>query len=287
MKDHTSLSRRTFLGSTFASGVAVLAGGPLEALAAVTKPKVEAFHGLKLGIASYSLRNFKLDQAIAMTREAGLKYITLKDVHLSMKLSPAELEAAAKQVADGGLTLMGGGVIYMNNNEAEIRRAFEYAKAAQFPTIVCSPDPAALDKVEQAVKEFNQRIAIHNHGPGDKRYPSSLDVLRLLKDRDERMGICLDVGHAVRLGEDPLAVVQQCAPRLYDFHLKDVSAPAADAKAVRIGQGVIDIVGVLKSLVEMKFHYHLAIEYEADGDAPMPGIHDSVAYLRGALDAIP
>jgi sugar phosphate isomerase/epimerase len=277
-----------FLGTSLAGTAAAFAmATPYAVTAAVTKAAREPFHGLKLGIASYSLRSFKLDQAIAMTRQAGLKYITLKDVHLSMKLSPAELQAAAKQVADGGLTLMGGGVVYMNNNEDEIRRAFEYAKAAGFPTIVCSPDPTALDKVEKAVKEFGQRIAIHNHGPGDKRYPSSLDVLRLVKDRDERMGICLDVGHAVRLGEDPLAVIRQCASRLYDFHIKDVSGAVADAKPARIGQGVIDIVGVLRALVELKFGYHVAIEYEADGDAPMPGILESANYMRGVLDTIP
>ena len=63
---------------------------------------------------------------------------------------------------------------------------------------------AALDLVEKMARQFKIRIAIHNHGPGDKKYPSPLDVLKMVKDRDELMGVCMDVGHSVRLGEDPV-----------------------------------------------------------------------------------
>jgi sugar phosphate isomerase/epimerase len=146
-------------------------------------------------MASYTFRKFNLEQAIAMTRQAGVQYITLKDFHLPMRSSPAERRQARLSIEAAGLKLMGGGVIYMKNDEAEIKAAFDYARDAGMPVIVCSPDPAALGIVEEMAKSYDLRIAIHNHGPGDQKYPSPLDVLRLVKDRDPRMGICIDVGH--------------------------------------------------------------------------------------------
>ena len=130
------------------------------------------------------------------------------------------------------------------------------------------------------------RIAIHNHGPTDKKYPSPLDVLRLVKDRDNHMGICMDVGHTVRIGEDPVPVINQCASRLYDFHMKDVTAAARDGKPTEVGRGIIDIVGVLRALVRIRYSHHVALEYEAKADAPMPGIMESLAFMRGVLAAI-
>ena len=281
------LNRRRFLerGLVGSAAVAALAL-PGELLAGATKPERDPFDGLKLGMASYTLRKFSLDQAIAMTKEAGVNYISLKDVHLSMKSTPAELAAAREKIEAAGLHLMGGGVIYLKNNEAEIRNAFDYVKGAGMPTMVCSPDPEALDTVERMAKEFDIRIAIHNHGPTDTKYPSPLDVLRLVQSRDAHMGICMDVGHTVRINEDPVEVMEKCARRLYDFHIKDVTEATANGKPTEVGRGVIDIVAVLKTLVRMKFPYHVGLEYEAKADAPMPGVVESYAYMRGVLAAI-
>ena len=151
------------------------------------------------------------------------------------------------------------------------------------PTLVCAPEPQSLDKVEAMAKEYDQRIAIHNHGPSDKRYPSPLDVLRLVKDRAPQMGICMDVGHTVRNGDDPVSAIEQCAGRLYDFHVKDVTAAEAEGKPTELGHGIIDLVGVLKALIKIQFRYHVALEYEAKADDPMPGVIESYAYMRGVL----
>ncbi len=150
-------------------------------------------------------------------------------------------------------------------------------------TIVCAPDLDALDNVEKMAKEYDLLIAIHNHGPGDKRYPSPLDVLRLVKNRDSRMGICMDVGHTVRIRQDPVAAIKTCARRLYEFHMKDVTAAQAAGKPTQVGRGVIDIPGVLKALLKLKWPYHVALEYEALADNPMPGMIESYAYIRGVL----
>jgi inosose dehydratase len=287
VKDSSTINRRHFLQTSVFGSTALLAATlPKAVLGGTTKPQHVPDHGLKLGIASYSLRKFTLDQAIAMTKQAGVKYITLKDVHLPLKSTPDQRKEVHQKIEAAGLVLMGGGVIYMKNDEKEVRNIFDYAKDAGMPTIVCSPDPDALDTVEKTAKEYDLRIAIHNHGPGDARYPSALDVLRLIKDRDAHMGICIDAGHTVRLGEDPLDAIHKCASRLYDFHIKDVTAANATSKATEVGKGVIDIVGVLQALVEMKFPYHVALEYESYSDAPMPGVLESFAYMRGVLAAI-
>jgi sugar phosphate isomerase/epimerase len=95
----------------------------------------------------------------------------------------------------------------------------------------------------------------------------------------------MDVGHSARLGENPVTVMGQCASRLYDFHIKDVTAATAQGKPIEVGRGVIDIVGVLRALLRMKFSGHVALEYEINESAPLPGMKESFAYMRGVLAA--
>jgi sugar phosphate isomerase/epimerase len=287
MKASAPLNRRRFLQSgLFGSTVLATANFTIDSNAALTKTPGDPFHGLKMGLTSYTWRNFKLEQAIAMTKVVGAKYISLKEVHLPLKSTPEQRHEARQKVEDAGLTLMGGGVIYFKNNEEEIHNVFEYAKDAGMATIVCSPEPDALDNVEKMVKKYDLKIAIHNHGPTDKKYPSPLDVMRLVKDRDSRMGVCMDVGHTVRIGVDPIDAIRQCANRLYEFHMKDVTAATPQGKPTEVGKGVIDIVGVLKALVKIKWPYHVALEYEVKADDPLPGVTESFAYMRGVLAAI-
>jgi len=259
---------------------------PASLQAAAASAPADGFRGLKVGIASYSLRKFTLDQTIAMTRELGLRYLTLKDMHLPYDSSTEERKAAQRKAREAGIVLMGAGVVYMGANEAEIRSRFEYARDAGFPTLVASPDPKGLDMVEKLAREFDCRIAIHNHGPGDQRYPSPIDVLRMVENRDSRLGICMDLGHTVRLGQEPVGVMKQCARRLYDFHIKDVTAATPAGKAIEIGRGIIDIVGVLRALLGMRFADHVALEHELNADNPMPGMLESFAYVRGVLAAL-
>ena len=97
------------------------------------------------------------------------------------------------------------------------------------------------------------------------------------------MGICMDVGHTARNGEDPVEVLRKCSRRLYDFHMKDVTEATALGKACIVGQGVIDVPAVLRALVNLKFPYHVALEYETDETAPMPGMKASFEHMRKAL----
>jgi inosose dehydratase len=278
------INRRHFLqagllGSTLALGA--------PAMAAVVKPDRKPDDGLKLGMASYTYRKFNLDQTIQMTKDAELKYINLKaDFHLPLNSTKEECQAARAKIEAAGLTLVGGGVIYMKNSEDQIKSIFDYAVNAGMPIIVCSPTPDALDTVEKMAKQTGILIAIHNHGPTDKTYPSPLDVYEMVKNRDPLMGICMDVGHTARIGVDPVMCVKKCGSRLHDLHIKDETKAAPEGKPTEVGRGVLDIVGILKALKARSYPYHFNLEYEARADDPQPGVRESIGYIRGVLAAI-
>lgn len=272
-------SRRAFLG---AAGAAALL--PSLARAGVT----DARHSdrIKLGVASYSLRKFSLDQAIAMCKQMGARYITLKDVHLARTESAEGMAAARQKIADAGMTLMGGGTISMKNDEAQVRREFEYARQAGFPLMVAAPDPAALDIIERMIGEYNIAVAIHNHGPEDKLFPAPQDALKLIKNRDKRFGLCIDVGHTLRAGVDPVQAVAEAGSRVLDLHLKDLRSQAEMNSQVEVGKGVIDFPALFRTLLKVGFTGHAALEYEINADDPLVGMKESLSYLRGVLDAI-
>jgi sugar phosphate isomerase/epimerase len=224
-----------------------------------------------------------LDDAIKATRRLGLSYISLKDAHLPMNSTADQRREVAEKIKQAGLKLMGCGVVYMKNDRQEIRNAFEYARDAQIPTIVASPDPAAMDIVDGMVKEFDIKVAIHNHGPEDKHYPTPESVARAAEGRDPRIGLCIDIDHTTRAGLDPAREIRRYASRLYELHYKDVDKAAPGGKTIEAGRGVIDLPAVLKALLDIKFNYHVALEYEKDEYDPVPGMAESIGYTKGIL----
>ena len=281
MKNFEHQNRRQFLHTVMAGSATLAATSLTSRLLAAD----DSFRGMKVGIASYSFRKFNLDQVISMTKELGVKHLTLKDMHLSLKSTPEELKAASQKIKDAGLVLMGCGVIYIKKAE-DIKGIFEYAKGAGMPTIVCSPEPELMGEVEKAVKQYDIRVAVHNHGPTDKKYPSPLDVLKLINNMDPRMGVCMDVGHSVRIGENAVEVIKKCGTRMLDFHIKDVNEPTGKGKPTVLGKGIIDIPAVLKALKDINFTAHVALEFEIEPDAPMPGMKASFDCIRQGLAKI-
>jgi inosose dehydratase len=235
-----------------------------------------------LGVASYTLRAFSLDQSIEMTKRVGVKKLALKDVHLPLTSTDAEITSALSRIQSAGLELTSCGVVYMKNEE-EVHRAFKYAKAAGIRMMVGAPDPALLDLAERKVKETDVALAIHNHGPNDQRYPSPESAFTLIARMDKRMGLCIDVGHTQRLGLDPSIEVERFFDRLLDIHIKDVSSADEKGSTVEIGRGVIDIPRLLKTLTKLKYGRTLHFEHEKDEKDPLPGLAESVGYVRGVL----
>ena len=278
-----SSTRRRFLQGAAVATAASLAGipqaGPGVCQAAPDKAKI------KLGLASYTLRKFDLDQTLVMTKRVGLEYIAFKSFHLPLDSSPEHIKEVAAKVKDAGLKLYGCGVVYMNNEE-QVRQAFAYAKTGGMETIIGVPAPNLLGLVDRLVKEYDITVAIHNHGPGDKTYPLPATAYERIKDLDKRIGLCNDIGHTQRSGVDPAASIRKFADRLHDVHVKDVSAASAQGHAVEMGRGVIDIPKVFRTLIEINYDGIVSFEYEKDADDPMAGLAESVGYARGVMAAL-
>jgi inosose dehydratase len=240
---------------------------------------------LQLGLASYTLRKFNLDEVIKISKRLGLTAIALKSMHMPLEASADEIKAMAEKIRAAGIRLYGAGVIYMKT-EKEVETAFNYAVAAQMEMIIGVPNHALLPLVNDKVKAHNIKLAIHNHGPGDDLYSSPNDVYAQIKDLDKRIGLCIDIGHVVRIGQDPVALIEKYKDRLYDLHIKDVDKAVAEGTPVEIGRGIIDIPKVIKTLKKINYQGVLAIEYEKDGDDPVPGLAESVGYVRGVAGLV-
>jgi sugar phosphate isomerase/epimerase len=279
-------SRRQFLRWTGAAAALGWAGGNTELAAAAqadgSTDKRGRESALKLSLASYTTRKLSLDQTLTVTKRVGLKYLCLKSVHLPLELSPAEIASLASKVRQAGIVLYGGGVITMQK-EAQVAQGFEYAKAAGMEIIVAAPTAEMLPAIEAKVKQFGIAVAIHNHGPGDKHFPTPASVYDKVKALDPRIGLCMDIGHTIRIGVDPIAAAQQYADRLLDLHMKDIVAAAAKSQDVPVGRGIIDIPKFLRTLVQIKYAGRVSFEYEADPDDPLPGLAESVGFTRGVL----
>lgn len=281
-------NRRHFLQWT---GAAVLssAATSLPAVAAAAKDaspdRSVAGKSFKLGIASYTFRKFDLDKTIALTRRAGLNYLCLKSMHLPLESSPDQIAAAVKKVADAGLTLYGGGVINMQK-EVETTKAFDYAKATGMKVIVAAPTIEMLPLIDKKIQEYGIAVAIHNHGPTDKHFPTPESAYEKIKSFDPRFGLCIDIGHTVRVGANLVESVEKCADRLLDFHIKDVTAATAKGKCIQMGRGVIDLPAFFRALAKLKYNGVLSYEYEIDENDPLPGLCECVGYTHGALAAL-
>jgi sugar phosphate isomerase/epimerase len=241
---------------------------------------------LKLGLASYSMREFPLDEALAMAKTLGVKYMTFKDVHIPRTDPPEATRARRAKIEAAGITIMGGGTITIPNDPAQIKKEFEYAKNAGFPLIFTDPDPAALDTIEGMAKTYDIKAVIHNHGPENKNWPRPQDAYNAIKSRDKRMGLCIDIGHTLRTGTDPVAACRECRDRLYDMHVKDLAVKTHRDSQVEVGRGVIDFPALFRTLIEIGYKGQVGLEYEINAKDPLPGMIESMAYMRGVLAAV-
>jgi len=280
-----NFSRRNFLRL---SGIGLVASQVPACLGRESNQTHEASSSdipFELGIASYTLREFSLEDTLAMTRRLGIKNIALKSMHMPLESTPGEIDRIAATIRNAGINLYGAGVIYMSTRE-EVDRAFDYAKQAGLKVIIGVPEHELLDLCNEKVKEYDIKLAIHNHGPGDERYPSPESAYSRVEDLDPRMGLCVDIGHAVRIGLDPTEETSRFFDRVHDIHIKDVDKADESGKTVEIGRGIIDIPAFLKLLLEKEYRGMASFEYEKDAEDPLPGLAESVGYVRGVLKCI-
>ena len=238
---------------------------------------------IRLGIASYTFRSFDQAKLIGYMKELKTPWLNLKEMHLPMTPAETVKERADVYRADG-FTLTAAGTIYFTKDEDEdIRAKFEYMKNAGIPVMVCMPNRNVLPRLEKFVKEYDIKLAIHNHGPEDKNFPSPLDVLAAVKGMDPRIGLCIDIGHTMRAGTDVVDAIKKAGPRLFDLHVKDLAEANAKDSQVAVGDGIMPIPAIFKALIAQKYAGYVDLEYEIHADDPMPGVVKSFAYMRGVL----
>ncbi len=274
-----SPQRRQFL-QTSAAAAALLASSRLSPWAVAA-----AKHNLKLGIQLYSLRGYK-DPVVAIkhAKDLGFEQVEFYSGMFPLDSSAEQIAKIKKQVEECGLTISAHGVNKLTKDDSANRKVFEFAKAAGIRIITADPDPDSFESLDKLVKEFNIRVAIHNHGP-KHRYNKVVDVLHAIEKHDERIGACADLGHYIRSGEQPTAVVRLLKGRLYGVHLKDFAEMTDKTKGVILGKGHLNVGEVFHALVETGFPSDgaLSLEYEENPENPLEDIRQCVQVARDAL----
>lgn len=271
-------TRRSFLTAAAAAS-AVASSSPRAAGAP------HSWGDVKLAVATYSLRKFSRAAAIGIVKGLGVRYVNVKSFHMPYYLSAEDLERARAEFVAAGLEIVAGGNIALRSDDpAELEHYFKYAKAAGMPIMVCAPKHSNLAQIEKLAIKYDRKLAIHNHGPEDNFYPAPSDVMKLVKDMDPRMGLCVDIGHTVRTGADILAEIDGAWDRIYDFHIKDLADFGDKRSQVDVGEGRIPVAAIFKMLKERNYQGVMGLEYEINADDPRQGMAKSFAYMRGVLD---
>jgi|SRR5690242_181634 len=276
-------SRRKFIRNT-SLGITVATLAPLANTAQLLDLNDRKDSAdLPVGIADYTFLHFDIPQSIKMMQRLDIHSMSLKNFHLPYDSTKEKIDEVVNQYKAGGISIYGVGVIYMKN-KSEVDQAFEYAKNVGVSIIIGVPEHDQIDYVEQKVKSYNIKLAIHNHGPEDKMYPNPQIAYDLIKNKDPRMGLCLDIGHAQRAGVDPAKAVLKYNKRIFDLHIKDVTKAAQDGKAIETGRGIINFPALVRALRKINYPGHCSVEFEKDMKDPFPGIAESVGYFKGVKD---
>lgn len=285
----TQILRRQWIKmGAFAIAVPTLPFASLASAPITTTDESDPWKGLKVGVATYTLRELPIEEAIEGVKRVGLKYVSIKNVknHIDLSHSSEERKRRAQMFRDAGLVPLSVGNVTMRSGEEDIRKAFEFARDIGVSTIVCAPNHDAIPILDKMVKEFDIRLAIHNHGPEDTFFPSPFDVMRAVEKYDKRIGLCIDVGHTARAGVDPAESIIKCQERLYDVHLKDISAMGNKNTPIEGGRGILDSKSILAAILKIKYQGLVGFEYEKDAKDPIPGLAESVGYTKGLLAGI-
>jgi sugar phosphate isomerase/epimerase len=279
-----NISRRDFLRTTATAAAVLTAPRTLAALVEQT-PTASEPPTIRLGMASYTFRNFGRSQLIGFMKQLNLVDLNAKDVRDHLPADESGETAALQEYSSAGIGLHAAGVIsFAKDEDADIRAKFEYAKRARLRVIVGGdPSPDTLPRIEKFVKEYDIRVAIHNHGPEDRIWRSPLDVLQAVKSLDPRIGCCIDVGHTVRAGTDVVKAIHEAGPRLYNIHMKDLTSFHDKESQVAVGDGRMPVRQIFEALIAEKYAGFVDLEYEVHPDDPMPGVTCSYSFMRQLL----
>jgi inosose dehydratase len=274
-------SRRNFLKL---AGTGVLAAGATSLYAFPRMPVAvdKAVNTFTIGMAGFTFMNFTVEKTIEMMKRIGVTNLSLKDFHMPMNSNQEQINAVLEKFKTAGINVYTVGVVYMKTQES-VDQAFEYAKMAGVKMIIGAPNYELLPYVEKKIKTYDFKLAIHNHGPDNPLYPNATDIWNHIKDLDARIGICIDIGHTTRDGQDPSVDLLKYKSRIYDIHVKDVDKATKEGKTIEMGRGVINIPKVVETLRKIKYSGSCSLEFEKDMKDPLPGIAESIGYFKGVI----
>jgi len=279
---HT-VTRRDFLATSAAAASALTLS---QFPAARAADDASYYGGWPVGIQSYTLRNFKLDEALRHVKGLGLKHIEFYSAHMATNSNADQIAEMKKKLADAGVVRISAhGVNGFSKDHAANRKLFEFAKAAGIKNITADPSPDSFESLDKLCEEFDIRIAIHNHGPGH-RYDKLTDLAKAVKDHHKSIGVCVDTGHVLRSNEDPVAWVRELGPRVFGLHLKDVAEKTAKTHDVVIGSKFLDLVSLFKAMKEVKFPADgsISLEYESNPQNPIDDVKQCLAAASAAIE---
>ncbi len=237
----------------------------------------------KVSMAGYSFLKFDLDASLKMLQRMDVHYMCIKDFHLPLNSTDEQIAVFKDKLAKAGVTGYGVGPINMKTQE-DVDKAFDYAKRVGVKTIVGIPQYELLPYIEKKVKEYDFYFAIHIHGPDMDLFPDADDVIKHVKDLDPRMGMCLDIGHDTRAGRNPIEDLKKYHARVFDIHIKNVTAASKAGRTCEMGRGIIDIPAFVKMLRKVKYSGACSLEFEKDMNDPLAGLAESIGYFRGVID---
>lgn len=282
----TNLSRRRFLAlSAAAAAGATWFDAPRILESTGRAQSGDRFGGFPIGVQSYSLREFKLPEVLRHLQGMQVHYVEFAGTHCPLTASDEELAQISKQTHDADLKISAHGVNRFTSDHEANKKVFDFAKKLGARVITADPNPDSFDSLDKLVAEYDIRIAIHNHGP-THRYNKVESVVSAIQGHDKRIGACVDCGHYLRSGEDPVKCVLTLRDRVYGVHMKDeAETNTPKSSNVVIGKGHLDLVGLFKALRQVKFPADgaLSLEYEANPKNP---IDDMKACLEAAREAI-
>ena len=282
----TDPTRREFLQGAAVAALA-LPGASVGGATVGSATPVAPESPVRLGVASYSLRQHSREYAIEAIQKLRTPYVNLKSMHQPYESTPEQLVAGRRVFEEAGLQIVGGGTITLQRDDDEdIRSYFEYARHSGMPLMVIAPTAQTLPRIERFVNEYDIKVAVHVHGPTDEHFPGPQDVLPVIRDMDPRVGVCVDVGHTARTGIDLVEVLAMCGARALDIHMKDLRDLTSRESQCIVGEGKIPVPAIFRQLEKMNYSGYVNLEYEIDAQDPLPGMKQSFAYMRGVLAAM-
>jgi sugar phosphate isomerase/epimerase len=249
--------------------------------------------GFAVGCQAWTFNRFSAFEAVEKTALAGGKVIEFyprqkfspdqPDLKLDHFATPEMIERLKAHLARHGVRAVNYGVVGAKD-PAEWRKIFEFARALGLYAITTEA-VEQLDLLETLAKEFDIRVAIHNH----PRRPNNPDykvwdpayVLSVVKDRDARIGVCADTGHWATSGIQPLEAIRMLKGRIISVHMKDRTAIGRQTEDVPFGAGINDIGGILRELKQQGFAGNISIEYETKWENSVPDVAQCVGFFRG------